>query len=54
MIEFSNSTSNGLGKGIVFVGYGTFTTTAGMSVISYDAYESVVSNRVTMAKYIAQ
>jgi hypothetical protein len=25
-----------------------------MSVISYDAYESVVSNRVTMAKYIAQ
>ena len=53
MIEFSNATSNSSQKGICIVGRGTFTTTAGASVISYDAYETV-SGTLRLAKYYAQ
>lgn len=54
MIEFSTNTNNGLEKGICIVGHGTFSSTAGMSVISYDAYETVDSGQLKIAKYFAQ
>jgi hypothetical protein len=54
MIEFSNSTGNTLEKGICIVGYGTFQSTAGMSVISYDAYDFVDGTQLKIAKYFAQ
>ena len=54
LIEFSNNTSSDLEKGICMVGYGTFSSTAGMAVISYDAYETVESEQLKIAKYYAQ
>jgi hypothetical protein len=54
MIEFSNNTSDSLEKGICIVGGGTFSSTAGMSVISYDAYETVDASQLKIAKYYAQ
>jgi hypothetical protein len=54
MIEFSNSTNNSVEKGICIVGHGTFQSTAGMSVISYDAYETVDGTQLKLAKYFAQ
>lgn len=54
MIEFSNQTSNSSETGVCIVGYGTFSSTAGMSVISYDAYETVTSGQLVIAKYFAQ
>lgn len=54
MIEFSNSTNNGLEKGVAHIGSGTFSSTAGMAVISYDAYENVVNGQLRIAKYFAQ
>lgn len=55
MIEFSNSSNNGLGKGVAHIGSGTFSGTAGMAVISYDAYETVTgAGQLQIAKYFAQ
>jgi hypothetical protein len=54
MIEFSNNSGNTLEKGICIVGYGTFSATAGMAVISYDAYETVDGTQLKLAKYFAQ
>lgn len=55
MIEFSNSSDNRIGKGVAHVGSGTFQSTAGMAVISYDAYETVDgSGQLKIAKYFAQ
>jgi len=54
LIEFSNNTSSDLEKGICMVGYGTFSSTAGMSVISYDAYETIDGTQLKIAKYYAQ
>ena len=54
MIEFSNNTSNSVEKGICFVGHGTFSSTAGLSVLSYDGYETVDSGQLKIAKYFCQ
>ena len=54
MIELSNNTSNSVEKGICFVGYGTFSSTQGLSVISYDGYHAVDSNQLKLAKYFCQ
>jgi hypothetical protein len=54
MVEFSNNANNSVEKGICIVGHGTFQSTAGMSVISYDAYETVDSGQLKLAKYFAQ
>ncbi len=54
MIEFSNSSSNSHEKGICIVGNGTFSSTAGMSVLSYDAYETVDGTQLKIAKYYMQ
>jgi hypothetical protein len=54
MIEFSNNTSNLLEKGICIVGWGTFSGTAGMSVISYDAFDIIDGSQLRLAKYFAQ
>jgi hypothetical protein len=53
MVEFSNSTGNTLEKGICIVGYGTFQSTAGMSLISYDAYDFIDGTQLKIAKYFA-
>jgi hypothetical protein len=54
MIEFGNSSSNTLENGVCIVGYGTFSSTAGMSLVSYEAYESVSENMLNIAKYSMQ
>lgn len=55
MVEFSANSSNSLEKGIVMVGSGTFSSTNGMALLSYDAYNGVSSNgTVRVAKYVAQ
>jgi hypothetical protein len=54
MIEFSNNTSNSVEKGICFVGHGTFSSTQGLSVLSYDGYHAVDSGQLKIAKYFCQ
>jgi hypothetical protein len=54
MVELSNNSGNNLEKGIVMVGSGTFSSTNGMSVLSYDAYNGGVGSKVQVAKYVAQ
>ncbi|TVR76281.1 MAG: hypothetical protein EA412_13855 [Chitinophagaceae bacterium] len=54
MIEFSNNTSNGLEKGISIVGHGNFTTTNGMSVVSYQAYDGQSGGVLNVATYAMQ